>query len=95
MKENPAKVVAEGSGYLLLEQQTEGWSGCKFKDRETSIKVRRVDPEGDDHVQMEIKVIEYKESGATRSMRGSLTLTPEMLRKLMEHLSKPWEGIKR
>lgn len=92
MKDTPAKVVADGHGYLLLEQQTEGWARCNFKDRETILKVRRVDPDGDDHVQIAVSIIEYKDSGATRTMHGDLTLTPEVLRKLIEHLSKPWDG---
>jgi hypothetical protein len=91
-----AKVVAEADyGYLLLKQETEGHSGARYKDKETLMKVRRVDPDGDDHVQIEISVREYHHSGATRSMHSTLSFDADSLAKLLQHLSKPWAGLKR
>lgn len=91
-----AKVVAQNEyGYLLIEQQTEGWAGSRFKDKETNLRVRRVDTDGDDHVQIEVTIREYHNSGATRAMHSSVTLSAEALEALVKHLAKPWEGVSR
>ena len=53
-------------GHTVFEDDTKPWSGCGFTFRHTRLEVRRVERDGVEEAQIEIRI-------DTRSMGGRLT----------------------
>jgi hypothetical protein len=69
-----------------FEQHTKGWPGGSFRNKVTSLRVRRVIAEGRDEAQIEIHICEVTTSGRLRSTCSSFILNPEDAAKFSQSL---------
>lgn len=66
-----------GMPYAVAAERCDGWSGSGFSARTTELAARRVNREGADELQLEIKIGTVYESGRMTTTHGSISLNGE------------------
>jgi|HubBroStandDraft_2_1064218.scaffolds.fasta_scaffold194250_2 hypothetical protein len=69
--------MAQISDYQKFSQRTQGWPRAGFRERTVNISVRRVEVSDRSEAQIEIHLVEMKDSGRMMSKVFGITLSPE------------------